>query len=87
MVQSEDTIELPKLISEPELNVEELETVDGTSNDDGFVYCIAEIENGKLTGYFKVGTASDTKKRLWDLHTGNVRQLSFGDIPTMFPTD
>lgn len=50
---------------------------DGASNDEGFVYCIAEYEDGKETGYFKVGTANDPNKRLRDLQTGNIRQLKF----------
>jgi hypothetical protein len=48
---------------------------DGATNDEGYVYCIAEYEDGKETGYFKIGTANDPEKRLRDLQTGNVRQL------------
>jgi hypothetical protein len=48
---------------------------DGATNDEGYVYCIAEYEDGKENGYFKVGTAYDPKKRLRDLQTGNVRQF------------
>ena len=48
---------------------------DGATNDKGYVYCIAEYENGKETGYFKIGTAYDPEKRLQDLQTGNVRLL------------
>ena len=48
MAQSEeDTTELPELITESEVDVGDVETVDGASNDDGYVYCIAECENGK----------------------------------------
>jgi hypothetical protein len=49
---------------------------DGASNDEGYVYCIAEYKDGKEKGYFKVGTAYDPKKRLRDLQTGNVRHLN-----------
>ena len=48
---------------------------DGASNDEGYVYCIAEYEDGRETGYFKIGTAYDLEKRLRDLQTGNARQL------------
>ena len=49
---------------------------DGASNDRGYVYCIAEYdEDGKETGYFKIGTAYDPEKRLRDLQTGNAHPL------------
>ena len=48
---------------------------DGASNDEGYVYCIAEYEGGRESGYFKIGTAYDPEKRLRDLQTGNARQL------------
>ena len=36
---------------------------DGASNDQGYVYCIAEYdEDGKETGYFKIGTAYDPEE-------------------------
>ena len=75
MAQSEeDTTKLPEPIPLSELNVEDLDEIDGASNDDGFVYCIAEYEHGTRTGYFKVGTTKQPKKRLSDLQTDNVRQ-------------
>ena len=40
MAQSEDLIQLPELISESGLKLDGTETVDGASNDDGYVYCI-----------------------------------------------
>ena len=43
----------------------------------GYVYCIAEYEDRKETGYFKVGMTKDPDKRLRDLQTGNVRQLKY----------
>ena len=82
MAQSkEDLVELPELILASGLNLDDTEAVDGASNDDGYVYCIAECEGGRETGYFKVGTASNTRKRLADLQTGNVRQLQFWGKP------
>ena len=49
---------------------------DGASNDQGYVYCIAEYdEKGKETGYIKVGTAYEPEKRLAGLQTGNPRPL------------
>ena len=49
---------------------------DGVSNDEGYVYCIAEYDDKeKETGYIKVGTAKEPEKRLADLQTGNVHQL------------
>lgn len=82
MAQSEeDLIQLPELIPESGLKLDDTEAVDGASNDDGYVYCIAECEGGRETGYFKVGTASNPNKRLADLQTGNVRQLQFWGNP------
>ena len=82
MAQSEeDTTELPELITESEVDVGDVETVDGASNDDGYVYCIAECENGIRTGYCKVGTTSNPQKRLQDLQTGSVRPLQFWGQP------
>ena len=52
-----------------------MDEVDGAANDDGFIYCIAEYDRGRKTGYFKVGTAKNPEKRLRDLQTGNVRKL------------
>lgn len=82
MVQSEeDLVELPKLIPVSGLKLDDTEAVDGASNDDGYVYLIAECESGRGTGYFKVGTTTDPDKRLSDLQTGNVRQLQFWGDP------
>ena len=78
MAQSEEDItKLPEPISHLELNVEDLDDIDGAANNDGYVYCIAESEHGRLTGYFKVGTTTQPNKRLSDLQTGNVRQLKY----------
>ena len=82
MAQSEkEAVQLPELIPASGLEVDDTESVDGASNDDGYVYCIAECEGRKETGYFKVGTASHPDKRLADLQTGNVRQLQFWGNP------
>lgn len=56
---------------------------DGASNDEGYVYCVAEYEGGKESGYFKIGTANDTEKRLRDLQTGNPRQLKTWKEPQL----
>ena len=49
---------------------------DGASNDQGYVYCIAEYDrDGRETGYFKIGTAYNPEKRLRDLQTGNAHPL------------
>ena len=81
MAQSEEaTFTLPDLIPESSVTVEE---IDGAANDQGYVYCIAECERGYRTGYFKVGTTSDPRKRLGDLQTGNVRQLQFWGKPRL----
>lgn len=76
----EDSIKLPELILESELK---LAAIDGASNDRGYVYLIAELEceGGDKTGYYKVGTASNPKKRIKDLQTGNVRFLQFWGKP------
>jgi hypothetical protein len=68
------------LIPETELQLEE---TDGASNDSGYVYLIAECERGAETGYYKVGTASNPKKRIKDLQTGNVRLLKFWGDPVL----
>lgn len=77
----EDLVQLPELIPTSRLKLDDTEAVDGASNDDGFVYCIAECEGGRESGYFKVGTAANPDKRLADLQTGNVRQLQFWGNP------
>ena len=74
----EDSTKLPELILESELK---LVDTDGASNDSGYVYLIAECERGVETGYYKVGTASNPKKRIKDLQTGNVRLLKFWGEP------
>ena len=43
----------------------------------GYVYVIMESIGRKATGYFKVGRSGNPKKRLFDLQTGNVRDLGF----------
>ena len=72
---------LPDLIPPSEITVENLEEVDGASNDNGYIYCIVECENGQPTGYYKIGTASNPNKRISDLQTGNVRQLCYWGEP------
>ncbi|MCG8621957.1 MAG: GIY-YIG nuclease family protein [Proteobacteria bacterium] len=54
---------------------------DGASNDEGYVYCIAEYMDGRETGYFKIGTAKDSDKRLKDLQTGNPCELKIWKEP------
>ena len=56
---------------------------DGVSNDEGYVYCIAEYEDGRKTGYFKIGTTNNPDKRLQDLQTGNPRELKIWKEPLL----
>jgi hypothetical protein len=66
-IANDDAGSIPK--SEPRI------APDGATDDEGYVYCIAEYEDGKETGYFKIGTTNDPKERLRNLQTGNARQL------------
>lgn len=82
MVQSkEDLVQLPELIPASGLKLDETEVVNGTSNDDGFVYCITECEGGRESGYFKVETAANPDKRLADFQMSNVHWLQFFGNP------
>ena len=81
MAQSDDTtFDLPGPISESQLTLDE---VDGATNDQGYVYCIAEYDGDRLTGNFKVGTTTNPKKRLRDLQTGNEHRLEYWDQPQL----
>ena len=81
MAQTEPTVDnVPESTSELQPRIE----ADGATNDEGYVYCIAEYdENGMKSGYFKVGTAYHPAERLRGLQTGNVRQLKIWRDPQL----
>ena len=55
----------------------EFGTEDVDAPRQGYIYVICESENGRATGFYKVGRTGDPNKRLSDLQTGNVRPLDF----------
>ncbi len=82
-----DVSEIPPLPVYAHLEHAQLDTIDAGIEDTdgpapplieaGYVYILMEMKDGYATGYYQVGSTTDTTKRLSELQVGNVRPLRY----------